>query len=215
MDDVELFGHIRDELKLTVRRLLDQLRLDHPADRLYAILFEVDDSGTYAYPIAGSEESLTRLVEKYIAKGYRIQSGDLLESLRTASRWDAPGDDMDGWYWGEEDDQIAVTRLIEQAVQVGLIEAYGEDQPLLRLCLEALRELDSDGVFGSGSAREQVLIGATCCEVGFGQEEEQLEELSTLNSPSTIGRLRVELAAAKATDELLIFPWTNRGRDSG
>jgi hypothetical protein len=115
---------------------------------------------------------------------------------------------MDGWYWDEEDDQIAVTRLIEQAVQAGLIEVHGEDQPLWRLCLEALCELDSEGAFGSGSAREQVLIGATCCEVGFGAEEEQLEELATLNPPSTIARLREELAAATAANGFLISPWT-------
>jgi hypothetical protein len=205
MAEPELLRRIRDELKRTVRLLLDQLRRDHPNDRLYAILFEVDVSGTYAIRVAGSEESLTRLAEKYIAKGYRVKSADLLESLRALLRWDAPGDDKNGWYWGDQDDDAEVTRLIDQAVQVGLIEEYAEDQPLRSLCLDALRELDSEGAFGSGRDRERVLIGTCCCEVGFG-EDEDVEELATLNPPQTISRLRRELRAAGAADRALIRP---------
>src|SRR5262249_58156026 len=99
MAEPELLRRIRVELKRTVRLLLEQLRRDHPADRLYAVMLEVDVSETYAIRIAGSEESLTRLAEKYVAKGYRVRSGNLLEALRAALRWDAPGDDKDGWYW--------------------------------------------------------------------------------------------------------------------
>ena len=112
MEELELFRRIRDELKRTIRLLLEQLRRDHPADRIYAVLFEVDVSGTYAIRVAGSEESLTRLAEKYIARGYRVQSGDPLETIRTILRWDAPGDDRDGWYWGDQDEDIPVTRMI-------------------------------------------------------------------------------------------------------
>jgi hypothetical protein len=201
----DLFRRIRDELKRTVRLLLAQLRRDHPNDRVYAILFEVDVSGTYAIRVAGSEESLTRLGEKYVAKGYRVKSGDLLESLRALLRWDAPGDDKDGWYWGDQKDDAEGTRLIDQAVQAGLIEEYGEDQPLRTLCLDALRELDSEGAFGSGRERERVLLGTCCCEVGFG-ENEDVEELATLNPPRTISRLRRELRDAAAAERTLIRP---------
>jgi hypothetical protein len=206
----ELFRRIREELKRTVRLLLDQLCRDHPADRVYAVLFEVDVSETYAIRIAGSEESLTRLAEKYIAKGYQVKSGDLLGSLRTLLRWDAPGDDKDGWYWGNQDDDVAVTRMIDQAVQAGHIQEYDEAQPLRTLCLDAQRELDTEGAFGTGQERERVLIGTTCCEVGFG-EEEDIEELASINPARTISRLRRELQAAAAADRLLIRPW-ERGK---
>jgi Domain of unknown function (DUF4303) len=205
MAEPELFRSIRAELKRTVRLLLDQLRRDHPNDRAYAILFEVDVSGTYAIRIAGSEESLTQLAEKYTAKGYRVQSGDLLESLRALLRWDAPGDDMDGWYWGDQEDDAEVTRLVDLAVKAGLIQEYGEAQHLRALCLDALRELDSEGAFGSGRDRERVLIGLTCCEQGFGDDED-IEELATLNPGPTISRLRRELQSAAAADRVLIRP---------
>jgi hypothetical protein len=205
MAEPELLRRIREELKRTVRLLLDQLRRDHPDDRLYAILFEVDVSGSYAIRVAGSEESLTRLAEKYIAKGYRVKSDEVLQSLRALLRWDAPGDDKDGWYWGDQEDDAEATRLIDQAVQAGLIEEYGEDQPLRTLCLDALRELDQDGAFGTGPERERVLIGTCCCEVGFG-EDEDVEELATLNPARTISRLRRELRAAVAADRVLIRP---------
>ena len=45
----------------------------------------------------------------------------------------------------------------------------------------------------------------TCCEVGFG-EEEDIEELATLNPANTITRLRRELRSAAAADRLLIRP---------
>jgi hypothetical protein len=205
VEEPELFRLIREELKRTVRLLLDQLRRDHPNDRVYAILFEVDISGTYAIRIAGSEESLTRLAEKYIAKGHRVRSGDLLESLRALLRWDAPGDDKNGWYWGDQQDDAEVTRLLDQALQAGLIEEYGEDQPLRTLCLDALRELDQEGAFGTDSERERALLGVCCCEVGFG-EEEDVEELATLNPARTISRLPRDLQAAAAVDRALIRP---------
>jgi hypothetical protein len=205
----ELLRRIREELKRTVRLLLAQLHRDHPGDRVYAVMFEVDVSGAYAIRIAGSEESLTRLAEKYISKGYRVRSGDLRESLRALLRWDAPGDDKDGWYWGDQDVDRPVTRMIEQAVQEGLIREYDEDQVLRHLCLTALQELDKEGAFGRGSARERLLIGITCCEIGFGAEED-VQELATINPAPTIARLRRELAAA---DELLIPPWDKKDGD--
>src|SRR5262245_12423183 len=45
----------------------------------------------------------------------------------------------------------------------------------------------------------------TCCEVGFGAEED-IEELATLNPAKTITRLRRELRSAAAADRLLIRP---------
>jgi hypothetical protein len=205
MAEPKLFRSIREELKRSVRLLLQQLRRDHSADRIYAVMVEVDVSGTYVIRIAGSEESLTRLAEKCIARGYRVRSGDLLESLRAWLRWDAPGDDKDGWYWGDQDDDIPLTKMIEEAVQTGLIHEYDESLTLRRLCLEALRALDEEGAFGVGREREKLVVGAVCCENGFG-EEEDIEELATLNPKKSITRLRKELRIAVKADELLIRP---------
>ena len=201
----ELFGMIRNELKRSVRLLLDQLCHEHPDDRLYAILIEVGVCGTYVIRVAGSEESLTRLAEKYIAKGYRTKSADLLEALRSLLRWDAPGDDKYGWYWGHQEEDNKAAELIDQAVKEGLIEEYGEVLQLRTLCLNALRELDHEGAFGVGQERERVLIGTCCCEYGFG-EEEDVQELADLNPEATIIRLRRELRAAEAADSMLIRP---------
>ncbi len=207
MEVPELFDGIRAELKRTVRLLLDQLRREHPAERLYAVMFEVDVSETFAIRIAASEESLTRQAERYAAKGYQVRSGDLLEALRAMSRWDAPGDSRIGWYWGNQDDDLPVTQLIDQAVQTGRIREYDEWQPLSRLCLEALRELDAERVFGTGVERERLLIGTTCVEFGFCESEENIAELATLNPPATIARLRRELEQEAAVGKLLISPW--------
>ena len=65
----ELLSQIRDELKRTVRLLMVQLHREHPTESLYTVMFEADVRGTYAIRIAGSEESLSRLAEKYVFKG--------------------------------------------------------------------------------------------------------------------------------------------------
>lgn len=205
MAEPELLKRIRGELKRTLRLLLEQVRRDHPTDHLYAILFEVAVTQTYTIRIAGSEEVLTRLAEKYITKGYRVRSGDLLDTLRAFLRWDAPGDDRDGWYWGNQEEDIPVTQMIAEAVQAGLIREYDEREPLRRLCLKALQESDREGAFGRGKERARLLIGVSCCEMGFG-EEADVKELATLNPPSVIARLRRELAAAAKADRLLIRP---------
>src|SRR5262245_7314698 len=54
----------------------------------------------------------------------------------------------------------------------------------------------SEGIYG---------WNLTYCEVGFG-EEEDIEELVTLNPAKTITRLRRELRSAAAADRLLIRP---------
>jgi hypothetical protein len=148
MAEPVLSRQIRDELKRTIRLMLAQLSREHPKERFYAIMFEVDVSETYVIRIAASEESLTREAERYAARGYQTRSGDLLETLRAMSRWDAPGDSRVGWYWGDQDDDLPVTQLIDRAVKAGLIREYDESQPLRRLCVEALRELDSEGCSG-------------------------------------------------------------------
>jgi len=212
MGEPELFRRIRDELKRTVRLLLDQLRREYATERFYAVMFEVDVSETYAIRIAASEESLTRQAERYAAKGYGVKTDDLLEALRAMSRWDAPGDSRVGWHWGNQDDDLPVTQLIDEAVAAGLIREYNESQPLRRLCVEALRELDREGAFGIGAERESLLIGPTCVEVGFCESEDDIAELAALNPPAAIQRLRRELAAAGVADGLLIRPWEREGR---
>jgi hypothetical protein len=205
MNNPRLLEHIRDELKRTFRLLLRQLLREHGADRYYAIMFEIDVSGTYVIRFAGSKESLSRRAEAYTAKGYQVRSGDLQETLRALLRWDAPGDDRVGWYWGNQDDDVPLTQLVAQAVKAGLIHEYAEDQCLRRLCIEALRDLDRAGVLGDGRERETLLLGVTCVETGFGVED--VEELATLNPARVIARFREELAAAAAADKLLIRPW--------
>lgn len=194
MTEPNLLSRIRVELKRTIRLLQEQLQREHPQDHVYTILFEVSVCGKYAIRVAGSEESLMRLAEKYSAKGYHVAQGELIPSLKTFLRWDAPGDDLAGWYWGEQADDALVTKLIEEAMQAGLAEEYGDDQTLRRLCLESLQELDQEEVFGKGVDREQILIGICCCETGF--DESSVDELATLNPPKTIERVRREIRNA-------------------
>jgi len=197
----DLLSQIRDELKQTVRLLLAQLRHDRATEQLYAILFEVGVCGTYTICVAGTEESLTRLAALYASIGYSVKFGDAIGPLREFLRWAAPGDDLDGWYWGAQPEETELTLLIQKALKAKLIVEY-RDRILEKLCVDALRELDLEGAFGVGYEREGILIGTCCCEVEF----VETEDLVALNPTHTIARFRQELIAAAAADLALIRP---------
>ena len=95
--------------------------------------------------------------------------------------------------------------MIGEAMQAGLIREFDERTPLDKLCIQSLRELDHEGAFGTGLAREELIIGTACCELDFG-EKGHVEELAALNPARSMSRLRQELAAAEAADRLLIQP---------
>lgn len=181
---------IRQAFKDTAIAFLDQLAAIDPAETPYAVLFEISDQTPGAWPIAATEQSLTRLADEYIAMGYKARDGDDRELLRTGLRWDAPGDNMVGWYWGADDIDKELNTLITSAFDHAVIH----DHMMVRdLCLAAIKELDDDNTFGKDDSRNQRVVGIS----NVGQDFRSfLDDLATVNPPIVIDRLRAELQAS-------------------
>ncbi len=188
-DRPSILSDIRRAFTSTAMAFRDQLFAITPCESPYALLFEIDDQNPGAWPIGATEESLTRLVDQYFAKGYRASNGNHHEMLRTGLRWDAPGDNMVSWYWGAEDDFRDLNLLIKSAFDQNAVSDHTE---IRDLCLEALKQLDSQHAFGTGEARARLTIGISNVDYPF---EAFLDELAKVNPPTVISRLRTELAA--------------------
>src|SRR5207249_3020467 len=127
-----------------------------------------------------------RTAEKYATKyRYRARSGETLPVLRTLLRWGSP---EDGWY-ARYDARFfdEANRLLREAREQGALEML--DHPLNNVCLEALRELDDAGVFGTGDERDEVLIGI-CYTGGDNSEQEFFGWAEKVNPPQVIERVR-------------------------
>lgn len=189
---------LRAAFKRAAAAFLEQLQRMSPAETAYALLFEISDQSPAAWPIGATEESLSRLAATYQQKGYRARTGNDLEILRAALRWDAPGDDTTGWYWADEAIQEKLNSLLTQCFG----PEYGDDddgyEVVKRECLAALQELDQEGAFGTGAARDRLVIGITNVENEF---ESFTDELSQVNPPPIMARLNQQLTQGSAAWE--------------
>lgn len=195
-----LLVEIQCEFQRTAAAFLDQLRRIEPQETPYALLFEIADQTPGAWPIGATEESLSRGAETHIANGYKAPRGNDLDLLRVLLRWDAPGDDMRIWYWGEGGVDDRLNQLINAAWDSEVIDDH---RVLEDLCLAALAELNADGTFGCGEQREQLVVGITNVDFDFASF---LSRLCLVNPPSVIHRLRGELEAADRAHDQIIRP---------
>jgi hypothetical protein len=83
----------------------------------------------------------------------------------------------------------AVNKLLARAEREGLYEMYGG--VLEGLCIDVLKELDAAGTFGTGAAREQVVLGV-CYIGGDNSEKEFLGWGKQVNPPKVFKRLKAE-----------------------
>lgn len=189
-DSLDLSAEIHNEFKRTTLAFLRQLERITPQEMPYALLFEISDQNPGAWPIAATEESLSRLAAKYIAKGYKGRNGNDLELLRGGLRWDAPGDDMTGWYWGDDSIHEGLNKVLTRAFQHGYADDDNNYNLVKRICLRALDELDREGAFGVAQDRERLVVGISNVDIEF---ENVLHELSAVNPQSVVERLHAQI----------------------
>lgn len=194
---------IRDEFKLSAIAFLRDLKRIAARETLYAFLFEIGDQNPWARPIAATEESLSRLAASYIHKGYKGKGSNDLELLRCGLRWDAPGDDTAGWYWGDESTHKRLDALLESLFD----DTFGDDDVgyhlLNKICLTVLEELDAEFAFGKGTVRKRIVIGVSSVDREF---ELFLDDLSLVNPHSVIERLRSQLTQATLAWNQIVSP---------
>lgn len=186
---------IRREFRRSALAFLAQLRSLRPPESVYALLFEISDQDPGAWPIGATEESLGRFVGDR-----RNRRGTSSGLLRAEKRWEAPGDTPDLWYWGDEAVSERLNGLLERAFVEDDVDSGRAYRVTRRLCLSALADLNREGAFGIGPARESLVVGISNVECDFG---DFLRDLSTVNPPKVMRRLRSELRKARHASQAL------------
>lgn len=173
---------IRSALRDAAVDFLNRVGDAHPGETPYGFLFEISPSGFSAHGTVGTEEALNRFAEQGIGKGY----GDSADSLRADFRWGSP---EDAWYQQPSDVFDTVNDLLAQAEQENLYEQY--DGTLEALCLDVLKAMEADGVFGVGAERDKIVLGI-CYIGGDNSAKEFLGWAKQVNPPKVYKRLRKE-----------------------
>jgi hypothetical protein len=172
---------IREALKEAAKTFLAAVAKKHPGEMLYGFLFEVSAVGYSAAAAAATEEGLRRSTAKSAA-----EEGVDASELAAQYRW---GSIEDAWYQEPSKPFDRVNDLLESADAQQL---YPEFSGVLeQLCVEALKELDAAGVFGSGPERERVAIGV-CHTGGDNSEAQFLGWAEQVNPPKVFERLKSE-----------------------
>lgn len=187
---------VRESFKKTMVAFLRQIDAIEPSESHYAFLFEISDQEPGAWPICATEESLARKANSDLKKGYTVGNGDPYELLRIASRWDAPGDDPDIWYWAKDEISQELNSLLTQS-----FKPFEDYRRLRDLALTALKELEAEKVFGQGDARDQIVVGISNVDQGFNGRF--LEVLATVNPANVIDRLKTEIKAGQAAWDVI------------
>ena len=176
-DDTQLLQRIRIQLRNDIMsQYREVLSLPSP-ETPYAVLLEISDQSPDIWPIVATEESLSRLADEHIAKGYTVEGTlDAHETIRSAIRWDEPGGNDTSWY-GDLGAETELTTLLESAFTMP-----DDNRDLQLLALDILKELCDESLFGDAKERH-VFIGITNVDNDF---HEFFEDNSLLNPQSVI-----------------------------
>ncbi|HEX4609247.1 MAG TPA: DUF4303 domain-containing protein [Urbifossiella sp.] len=166
--------------------------------------------GTHAHAAVATEEGLTRVAKKYMAKDYAAGLDDAVPLLRTWLRWAGP---EDGWFQGLNSDAFTpASKLLDEAFAAELIKPF--DGQLEALAQAALRQLDVVGVFGTGVAREAITLGL-CYIGGDNSDEEFFAWAEDVNPPTVMQQLRRGIAESRAMSDQIPSPGWRPPIDGG
>jgi hypothetical protein len=153
------FSEIRRSIAEASKEFLAAFDRDWAGEAMYSFLLQTSCEGYDVEAVAASEEGLLRAAQAH-TKHYGQTSESFTQEMQIQLRWGSP---EDGWYENYAAGFFRnANQLIAEAHEAESIEIY--DLQLQQMCLEVLKELDSDRVFGVGKERERIVIGI--CYVG-------------------------------------------------
>ena len=180
-----------------IASILRQFRIDHPSDTMYAFALVAPAEGTHICCAIATEQTLDAVTQQYAKSGYyQAKSGGTIALLRQELRWANPDD---GWYYYMFDNDAPILNELAKAFDSNAIEMF--DGATEATCIQALRQLDQDGAFGTKDTRGRVTIGFT-----DGEDPEVFVQTATqLNPIATFERTRKELTESYSVAEQLSF----------
>jgi hypothetical protein len=169
--DPEWLDRFKAEVKQGAARAFEAISADHPGEQIYAFAVYSDDGAMTVCPAANSEEA-------YAEKSRGAGPSDLMYY-----RWNT-GD------WAYEFEHVEV---FDGACEMlnDLRQAMGEEayytlrEDVFRTMVAALEELNVEGAFGMGAARERITVFFT---ISDGGEEWEAYSAPRCNPPAVTER---------------------------
>ena len=121
----------------------------HPDYTPYAFVLYGVEGRPRLSPHVLAEQSLTTVAQKYLEKGHH----DTLDEARSALRYSVP----DSPLFSELENQLSTVDAMVEPHATTLDETSGYAL-LARAAMAALKELDAEGLFGTGPDRERLLV---------------------------------------------------------
>lgn len=156
-------------------------RATHPDETPYAfVLYGLEGALLpQLHPVVLTQESLTRVAQRYVDKGHY----DTLEESRKALRYSI----ADSPHFAKQPQTLpTVDALLAPSVELDETEGY---ELLAKAAMAAFADLDKQELFGAGKAREQILLMVTT----DGTEKDwSLPSAKKINPPAVFQRYQDE-----------------------
>jgi uncharacterized protein DUF4303 len=204
------YSDFYERLLLASREGFQLLKDRHTNETFYCFAFYSHGSGSFLYPAASTEEGLTRAAQRYIDTHLERYGKFTLAEMRTRLRHsiaDSPLNDSTlmlpvfqeicdlaearstGLFevWSRLSDKFGDDKAFE------LVEPH--DRQFLETCFAVLRQLETEGMFGTPQHRERVILNFL---TGDQSTEELLTYAAALNPLHIVERYRAEWLAGLA-----------------
>ncbi|MEY4764237.1 MAG: hypothetical protein RI907_910 [Pseudomonadota bacterium] len=175
---------LKNALVNDLRGAWQKLRLLHPQDRFYGFGLYTTDNASYLFATAFTEEGLSAISATYCKK-YGGDPCTQSDSLRW-SPCDSPLHLEGGDFTNSE-------RIKDEILNRHQDEDNTDEpeQEVFNAALEALLELDKQGLFGAGPVRDKLLLNIW---KGDQSDEERIAFARALNAASAVDRFEKELS---------------------
>jgi len=144
----ETNAKLKQQLHDESLRILNEFRVTNKDEDIYAFFYVIGAEGTHIECAIGTLQTLEKAIEGE-TKIIRTKKGDPDTVLRQMYRWNP----YDGYHFF---DLSAAENVVNDAIMEGIYERYGKTTE--KACLDVLRQLDEEKVFGDGLNREKITI---------------------------------------------------------
>lgn len=142
---------LQRSLEQAIASSVERFRADHLDEHLYGFALIFSTATPQIQAAFATEERLSTYTKRYCLSRDQTLTPELLAIKRTDLRWVS----LDrGWLI------VDLTDLMDVDPEYSVPE-LGPDRALESLCMEALRALDQQGLFGQGEIRQQITLGVT------------------------------------------------------
>ena len=172
------------------------IQQQHRGETFYCFALYTYGERAYIFPTASTEEGLTQVARKYMAKDYT--QGRTLEQLRRELRWspcDSPLHSEGGSYCQRANEQLEPVPELLQALYDREHDSWEQSDKLIEqldsIFLDVLKQLDAEGVFGRGEHRASVVVNLL---MGDQSDESRLAYAKQLNPREAYQKLEEDLS---------------------